>query len=141
MASLAQGWAINPCPEFRDQDFFEGKLFFEGKIFFEGNFFLRDHSQTRAEGVLSPGNRPVCQPDTARGPTSREQPCKKKIGVFKAGAASVRARTGSYVAVRLGHGGVGLGTDKNVASQPNSISIELGADHLRDPGREDGRCL
>ena len=94
-----------------------------------------------AEGVLSPGNRPVCQPDAARGPTSREHPCKKKIRVFKAGAASVRARTGSYAAIRLGHGGVGLGTEKNVASQPNPISIGLGAGHLRDPGREDGRCL
>ena len=63
---------------------------FEGK---KKNFFLlMDHPQTRAEGVLSPGNWPVCQPDTARGPTSREHPCKKN-------AASVWARTGSYAAV------------------------------------------
>ena len=55
-----------------------------------------DHPQTRAEGVLSSGNWPVCQPDTARGPTSREHPCKKKIRVFKAGAASIRAHTGLY---------------------------------------------
>ena len=25
--------------------------------------------------------------------------------------------------------------------QPNQISLELGADHLRDPSREDGMCL
>ena len=60
---------------------------FEGKK--KNFYFLMDHPQTRAEGVLSPGNWPVCQPDTARGPTSREHPCKKN-------AASVRARTGSY---------------------------------------------
>ena len=96
-----------------------------------------DHPQTRAEGVLSPGNWPVCQPDTARGPTSREHPCKKN-------AASVWARMGSYGLVcgrTQVSGGVALGTEKNFASQPNPISVGLGADHLGDPGREDGRCL
>ena len=34
-----------------------------------------------------------------------------------------------------------LGTEKNFASQPNSISIGLGVNHIRDPGREDGTCL
>ena len=96
-----------------------------------------DHPQTRAEGVLSPGNWPVCQPDTARGPTSREHPCKKN-------AASVRAHMGLYGLV-CGRTpvsrGVALGTEKNFASQPNPISVGLGADHLGDPGREDGRCL
>ena len=52
-----------------------------------------DHPQTRAEGVLSPGNWPVCQPDTARGPTSREHLCKKN-------AASVRARMRPYTGQR-----------------------------------------
>ena len=38
-------------------------------------------------------------------------------------------------------GGVALGTEKNFASQPNPISVGLGADHLGDPGHKDGRCL
>ena len=57
---------------------------FEGKIFLRVKFFLGDHPQTRADSVLFLGNWPVCQPDTARGPSSREHPCKKKFIVFKA---------------------------------------------------------
>ena len=48
---------------FETRIFLRVNFFLRVKIFLRVKFFLRDHSQTRAEGVLSPGNWPLCQPD------------------------------------------------------------------------------
>ena len=87
---------------------------------FEGKIFLRDHPRTRAEGVLSPGIWPVCQPDTARSPTSREHPCKAKLSVHGRRCN----RTGAYGLVRGRTTGTRWGRVRNgekccVAAQPD----------------------